>query len=83
VEALVPEPQGRVVLVGEIMALVYFIGCFLALFPIARVFATDFGDSTPDTESTFLGILIGFCLCWFWPLGVFAVPVYYAVKHWE
>jgi hypothetical protein len=30
-----------------------------------------------------LGVLIGFCLCWFWPLGIVGVPIYYAVKNWE
>lgn len=75
--------QERGVQVGDIMALVYFIGCFLALFPIARTFATDFGKEKPDSESVLLGLLIAFCTCWFWPLGIIGIPVYYAVKHWE
>lgn len=82
-EALVPEPQERGVLVGEVMALVYFIGCFLAIFPIARAFATDFGSEQPDVESTILGVAIGLCLCWFWPFAIIGFPAYYAVKHWE
>lgn len=68
---------------GDLLTLIYFIGCFLSLFVITRVFATDFGSDKPDTESIILGIVMAFCCCWFWPLGIVGVPVYYAVKHWE
>lgn len=67
---------------GDIIGVIYFVGCFLSLFPITRLFATDFGTDEPDTESMMMGLLIAFCLCWFWPLGIVGVPVYYAVKHW-
>lgn len=82
-EALAQGRLGRGVLVAELMGLVYFIGCFVSLFPITRVFATDFGTETPDKESIIVGIMMGFCLCWLWPLAIIGVPIYFAVKHWE
>lgn len=69
--------------VDDVIGLIYFIGCFLALFPITRTFATDFGSEQADTESLLVGLMMAFCLCWFWPLAIIGVPVYYAVKHWE
>lgn len=79
---MVPDQQGRGVQVGDIILLIYVLGCFLSLFPITRVFATDFGSEAPDAESLIVGLLIAFCFCWAWPLAIIGVPVYYAVKHW-
>lgn len=83
---MVPDQQGRGVQVGDILLLIYVLGCFLSLVPIARFFATDFGEASvkhADTEALVFGVAMGLCLCWAWPLGIIAVPVYYAVKHWE
>lgn len=74
--------QERGVQVGDIIGVIYFVGCFLSLFVITRAFATEFGKDTADTESIMIGLMMAFCLCWFWPLGIVGVPVYYAVKHW-
>ena len=67
-------------------ALVYFIGCFLALLPVTRMVVTDFGTepvSEADGAVWALGIALAFCICWFWPLALPGYVVYKIVKSWD
>jgi hypothetical protein len=69
--------------IEDLVSLIYLIGCFIALFPMSYFFAKDFAVGKPDTGDLVAGIAGGFCVCWFWPLAILGVPVYYALKHWE
>ncbi len=67
----------------ETFWVIYFVGCFLACFPVTWATATQFGTEEPDTETILMGIAMSLCSVWIWPLMVFpGIPVYYAVKGW-
>lgn len=67
----------------DVLWLIYFIGCFLAILPIAKMFSMHVSDGDKaDTEHIVFGLVMAVCMCWFWPLIVLCVPFYYAVKHW-
>lgn len=64
---------------AENAGIVYFVGCFVAF--IAATLAFYKGVAVPDGQGHIMGMMmsafIGLCVCWFWPLLLIILPLYW------